>query len=76
MGMAATPDGGGYWLVDSTGTVHRFGDATVFPGPPIPSGSTYIEGLVPTSTGKGYWLYGILGDVYSYGDALTYGLNN
>ena len=72
-------DPGRRWLL--AGGQHR-GRCTasamphVFPGPPIPSGSTYIEGLVPTSTGKGYWLYGILGDVYSYGDALTYGLNN
>jgi len=27
MGMAATPDGGGYWLVASDGGVFSFGDA-------------------------------------------------
>jgi hypothetical protein len=28
VGMAATPDGGGYWLVASDGGVFAFGDAT------------------------------------------------
>jgi hypothetical protein len=28
VGMAAAPDGGGYWLVGSDGGVFSFGDAT------------------------------------------------
>jgi len=27
VGMAATPDGGGYWLAGSNGGVYTFGDA-------------------------------------------------
>ena len=30
VGMAATPDGGGYWLVASDGGVFAFGDATFY----------------------------------------------
>jgi hypothetical protein len=30
-GMTATPDGHGYWVVDSRGTVRPFGDATTLP---------------------------------------------
>jgi len=35
VGMAATPDGGGYWLVASDGGIFSFGDA-VFHVPPAP----------------------------------------
>jgi hypothetical protein len=30
VGMAATPDGGGYWLVASDGGIFSFGDATFY----------------------------------------------
>ena len=30
VGIAATPDGGGYWLVASDGGVFSYGDATFF----------------------------------------------
>jgi hypothetical protein len=30
VGMAATPDGGGYWLVASDGGIFTFGDANFF----------------------------------------------
>ncbi len=30
MGIAATPDGGGYWLVASDGGIFSFGDAGFF----------------------------------------------
>ncbi|MHB1719098.1 MAG: hypothetical protein ACYCV1_03035, partial [Acidimicrobiales bacterium] len=30
VGMASTPDGGGYWLVASDGGVFSFGDASFF----------------------------------------------
>ncbi len=35
-GMAATPDGGGYWLVGADGTVFYFGDAHFFGDPVSP----------------------------------------
>ena len=30
VGIAATPDGGGYWLVASDGGIFSFGDATFY----------------------------------------------
>ena len=30
VGMAATPDGGGYWLVASDGGIFSFGDAVFY----------------------------------------------
>ena len=71
VGMAATPDGGGYWLVASDGGVFAFGDAGFHgsvPGQgivnPVP-----IAGIVGTASGLGYWMVGRDGALYSYGDA-------
>jgi len=78
VGMAATPNGGGYWLVGADGGVYSFGDAQFY-------GSTYSDGLTglggahplggpivgmaATPNGGGYWLVGADGGVYSFGDA-------
>ena len=69
--MAATPDGGGYWLVASDGGVFALGDA-VFDGS-VPSQGIVshapIAGIVGTADGRGYWIVGQDGSLYSYGDA-------
>jgi len=69
VGMAATPDGGGYWLVASDGGVFAFGDAAF-------AGSTGSEHLnqpivaaAATSDGGGYWLVASDGGVFAFGDA-------
>jgi hypothetical protein len=69
VGMAATPTGKGYWLVDSEGGVYTFGDAPF-------KGSLYgtklakpIVGVAATSTGNGYWLVGADGGIFTFGDA-------
>lgn len=41
VGMASTPDGGGYWLVASDGGVFAFGDAE-FEGSGTASGNTFV----------------------------------
>src|ERR1700723_183950 len=62
VGMAATPDGGGYWLVASDGGIFTFGDA-VFHGS---TGGEHlnapITGMATTPTGGGYWLQGADGE--------------
>jgi N-acetylmuramoyl-L-alanine amidase len=67
--MAATPDGGGYWLVASDGGVFSFGDA-VFHGS---TGATPLDapivGMAATPDGGGYWLVASDGGVFSFGDA-------
>ncbi len=60
VGMAATIDGRGYWLVASSGRVRAFGDAAKFPAIARAHG---ILGIVPDPTG-GYWLFTAAGNVY------------
>ena len=75
VGIAATTDGGGYWLVQADGKVSAFGDAPWFgqlaaakarPGDPI-------MGMARTYDGQGYWLVSAGGQVYTFGDAKNYG---
>jgi hypothetical protein len=69
VGMAATPTGKGYWLVDSVGGVHCFGDAVnrgSLGGIPL---SKPVVGMAATPTGKGYWLVASDGGVFTFGDA-------
>lgn len=70
VGMASTPDGGGYWLVFRDGSVYSFGNAAFFgslPGLHVTPARPVI-GLVP-SAGGGYWLIGSDGGVFAFGDA-------
>ena len=69
VGMAATPDGGGYWLVASDGGVFSYGDAP-FEGSAGGLALTKpIVGMAATPDGGGYWLVASDGGVFSYGDA-------
>jgi hypothetical protein len=73
LGMAATPMGGGYWLVASDGGVFSFGDAR-FHGS---TGSIHLNepivGMAATPTGRGYWLVASDGGIFSFGDAGFHG---
>jgi hypothetical protein len=69
VGMAATPDGGGYWLVAADGGIFTFGDAT-YEGSGATTGvSAPVSGVVATTSGKGYWLLVEDGNVLNFGDA-------
>ncbi len=66
---AATPDGGGYWLVASDGGVFTFGDAGFYGsagGTPL---SSPVVGITPTPDGRGYRLVKSDGTGLNYGDA-------
>ena len=67
--MAATPDGGGYWVLSSDGGVFAYGDAR-FSGS---AGSLHLNapivGMAATPDGTGYWLVARDGGVFAYGDA-------
>ncbi len=69
VGMAAMPDGRGYWLVASDGGVFAFGDAP-FEGS---TGSLLLNrpivGMAATPDGRGYWLVASDGGVFAFGDA-------
>src|SRR5216683_681793 len=67
--MVATPTGYGYWVLTSSGEVHRWGDAAFY-------GS--LEGIVlnapvvdmaASRSGHGYWLLGADGGIFAFGDA-------
>jgi hypothetical protein len=75
VGMAPTPDGGGYWLVQRNGGVYSFGDAHFhgsLPGLGV-TPSAPIVGMAATSDGGGYWLVGADGGVFAFGDAVFHG---
>jgi hypothetical protein len=46
--MAATPDGGGYWLVASDGGIFTFGDAAFYGGTGGQHLNRPIVGMAPT----------------------------
>ena len=58
VGMASTPDGGGYWLVDHQGDVFSYGDAKFYGSLGGVALNAPIVGLASTPDGGGYWLVG------------------
>jgi N-acetylmuramoyl-L-alanine amidase len=73
VGMAATPDGGGYWLVASDGGIFTFGDAGFYGSHGGSHLNRPIVGMAATPDGKGYWLVASDGGIFTYGDATFYG---
>ena len=69
VGMAATPDGGGYWLVASDGGIFSFGDARFFGSTGALHLNEPVVGMAATPDGGGYWLVASDGGVFSFGDA-------
>ena len=69
VGMAATPDGGGYWLVASDGGIFSFGDARFFGSTGAMVLNKPVVGMAATSDGGGYWLVAADGGVFTFGDA-------
>ena len=72
-GIASTPGGDGYWLVDADGGVSAHGAAAFYGsmlGLPL---NDPIEHLVPTPDGHGYWLVASDGGTFAFGDARFFG---
>jgi N-acetylmuramoyl-L-alanine amidase len=69
VGMAATPDGGGYWLVGRDGGIFSYGDAHFYGSTGALRLNAPIVGLAATPDGKGYWLVARDGGIFNYGDA-------
>jgi uncharacterized delta-60 repeat protein len=70
-----TADRQGYWMLDASGRVYAFGDATYLgdPFPAVQAAGTTAVDLAPTATGDGYWVVDSAGHVYAFGDATRYG---
>jgi hypothetical protein len=80
VGLASTPTGLGYWMVDANADVFAFGDATYFgsagcvdPTKPCGGSNSFtnsgIVAMTPTPSGHGYWLVAHHGSLYAFGDA-------
>ncbi len=73
VGMASTPDGGGYWMVGSDGGVFTYGDAGFYGSAGGLRLNAPVVGIASTPDGRGYWMVGSDGGVFTYGDAGFYG---
>ena len=71
--MAATPDGGGYWLVASDGGIFSFGDAAFHGSTGSQALNAPVVGMAATPDGGGYWLVASDGGIFSFGDAAFHG---
>jgi hypothetical protein len=71
--IAATPDGGGYWLATTRGVVTAFGSARHLGDASALPLNQPVVAMASTATGKGYWLLAADGGVFTYGDAGFFG---
>jgi hypothetical protein len=69
VGIAATPDGRGYWLATADGGVFAFGDASFDGSLAGRRLAAPVVGIAATPDGRGYWLVGADGGVFAFGDA-------
>ena len=72
-GIAPTPDGNGYWIVDSQGDVYPKGDAVSHGAMTGQHLNAPISHIVATPDGGGYWMVAEDGGIFSFGDAPFYG---
>jgi hypothetical protein len=73
VGVAATPDGNGYYEVTAHGYVYSFGSAVYhggWNGQPL---NKPICGMAVTPDGGGYWLVAQDGGIFTFGNAVGYG---
>ena len=73
VGMAATSDGGGYWLVAADGGVFTYGDAAFHGSAGGSHLNAPVVGMAAKPDGGGYWLVAADGGVFTYGDAAFHG---
>lgn len=69
VGIEATSDGAGYWIVTADGSVYTFGDAPFYGSMGGRHLDAPITGMGLTPDRHGYWLVGADGGVFSFGDA-------
>ena len=69
VGVAAEPNGLGYWAVAGDGGIFAYGGAGFYGSAGGMRLNGPIVGMATTPTGHGYWLVAADGGVFSYGDA-------
>jgi 3D (Asp-Asp-Asp) domain-containing protein len=72
VGLARTPDGRGYWVVDADGRVTPRGATVAYGSAPGPLDGPVV-GMASSPTGRGYWLVTRDGAVIGFGDAGHFG---
>jgi hypothetical protein len=70
-GIAATPEGDGYWLAAADGGVFCFGAAGFWGAATGPHAA--LVGITGSGTGEGYWVARADGSVVAFGDAVVLG---
>jgi cell wall-associated NlpC family hydrolase len=73
VGMAATPDGSGYWLTNAAGAVTAHGSAVSYGSLAGKTLQAPISHIVSSPDGKGYWLVAADGGIFTFGDAGFFG---
>ena len=73
VGMAATPDGDGYWEVASDGGIFAFGDAGFHGSMGGQHLNKPVVGMAATPDGDGYWEVASDGGIFAFGDAGFHG---
>ncbi len=73
VGMAATPGGGGYWLVATDGGIFAFGNAPFYGSTGSIKLNKPVNGMAATPNGQGYWMVASDGGIFDYGNAAFYG---
>jgi hypothetical protein len=73
VGMGATPDGAGYWLVAADGGVFSYGNAKFYGSTGAIHLNEPIVGMAATPDGAGYSLVASDGGIFTFGDAAFYG---
>jgi hypothetical protein len=73
VGMAATSDGNGYWMVAADGGIFNYGNAAFFGSAGSIPLNKPIVGMAAMPGGGGYWLVASDGGIFSYGGAGFYG---
>jgi hypothetical protein len=73
VGIAATLDAGGYWLVASDGGIFSFGDAKFYGSTGAIHLNRPVVGMEATTTGAGYRFVAADGGIFSFGDAQSDG---
>jgi hypothetical protein len=69
VGLAATADGAGYWLVAADGGIFSYGDAHFYGSTGGLHLNAPIVGMAATPDGGGYWLVAGDGGIFNYGFA-------